>query len=107
MFEFFCLEFKAAPLVFGKFMEKQESGWWKVSFKNYHLNEPTTKAIACLIPYLVNVDEVEFDNNQINDQIAACVAMSIFMNPMIKTFRFMNNNCKASFCSSIHALVRA
>ena len=63
VFEYFCIEFKAAPLVFTKFMEQQESKWYKVTFKNYHLNEATAKAIACLIPFLVNVDEIEFDNN--------------------------------------------
>jgi len=49
--------------VINKFLEKQEDGWWKLSFKNYHLQDPITKAIACTIPFLVNVVEVEMDNN--------------------------------------------
>jgi uncharacterized protein YjbI with pentapeptide repeats len=105
------LEFKAAPLVINKFLEKhnldQEHSWMKLNFKNYHLNEPTCKAIACLIPFLVNVDEVEMDNNQIGDNIAAVIAMAIFMNPIIKTFKYTNNTGKAAFCSTIHSVVRS
>jgi hypothetical protein len=53
VFEFFCGEFKAAPLFFNKFMQEKENGWMKLTFKNYHLNEPTLKAIACILPWLV------------------------------------------------------
>jgi hypothetical protein len=37
-----------------------ENGWMKLKFKNYMLNEPTIKAMACVIPFMVNVKEVEF-----------------------------------------------
>jgi hypothetical protein len=53
LFEYFCMEFKAAPLEFRKFMSRKESGSWCLKFRNYTLNEPTLKAIACVIPFLV------------------------------------------------------
>jgi len=39
----------------------------KLSYKNYHLDEMTSKALACLLPFLVNVSELELFNNQITD----------------------------------------
>jgi len=47
------MEFKAAPLEFRKFMHRKDSGSWALIFKNYNLNEPTLKAIACVLPFLV------------------------------------------------------
>ena len=35
MFEFFCMEFKAAPLSFKNHMIKKETGAWKLQFVNY------------------------------------------------------------------------
>jgi hypothetical protein len=63
MFEFYCIEFKAAPLEIKNHMLRKETGAWKLAFVNYALNEPTLKAIACVLPFLVQVDEVEFSGN--------------------------------------------
>ena len=87
IFEYFCLEFKAAPLTIKKFMEPQENGWQKLSFVNYALNEPSSKAIACILPFLVNVEEVEMDNNMLSDSIGGLIVMGVFMNPTIKALR--------------------
>ena len=87
IFEYFCLEFKAAPLNINKFIESLENGWKKVSFVNYALNEQSSKAIACILPFLVNVEEVVFVNNGLTDQIGGLVVMGVFMNPTIKVLR--------------------
>jgi hypothetical protein len=63
LFEYFCLTFKAAAPRIDRFLTMQLDGWWKLSFRNYTLNEPTTKALACLIPFMVHLDEVEFHTN--------------------------------------------
>jgi hypothetical protein len=84
IFEYFCSEFRAAPLHISKFLHKKESGYYKLQFKNYHLNNQTAKSIACLIPWLVQVNEIEFDKNQINDHIAAVILLACYMNPSIK-----------------------
>jgi len=68
-------------------MEEQESGWFKLTFVNYSLNDQTAKAIAGLIPFLVNVEEIEFDNNRLSDPIAALVVLATFMNPTVKILR--------------------
>jgi len=67
LFEYFCLNFKAAAPSIDKFLTLKENGYWTLAFKNYTLNEPTLKAIACLIPFLVQVDEVHFSNNGMQD----------------------------------------
>ena len=64
-----------------------DSGYWKVSFINYALNEPTLKAFACLLPFLVNVEEIHFENNKINDHLAAVIIFSCFMNPTLKSIK--------------------
>jgi hypothetical protein len=46
------MKFKAAAPDISKFLTRKENGWWVLSFRNYTLNEPTLKAIACLIPFL-------------------------------------------------------
>ena len=60
IFEFYCQELKAGPIPITDFMSVADNGWWKLKFKNYMLNEPTLKAIACVIPFMVNVKEVDF-----------------------------------------------
>lgn len=87
IFEWYCHVFKAAPLTFRKFMSRMDTGYWKVSFINYSLNEPTLKAIACLLPFLVNVEEIHLENNKINDHLAAVLIFSCFMNPVLKSVR--------------------
>ena len=54
---------------------------------NYALNEPSSKAIACILPFLVNVEEVEMDNNMLSDSIGGLIVMGVFMNPTIKALR--------------------
>ena len=60
IFEFYCQELKAGPIPINDFISWMENGWMKLKFKNYMLNEPTIKAMACVIPFIVNVKEVEF-----------------------------------------------
>jgi hypothetical protein len=61
-----------------------ESGFVKMSFKNYRLNEPTIKAIACTIPWIVNLEEIEFENNEVLDHVGSTILMGAFMNPTLK-----------------------
>ena len=46
-------------------MTRKDNGIWHLRFAQYTLNEPTVKAISCVLPWLVNVDEIDFTNNQI------------------------------------------
>jgi len=58
-----------------------DSGYWKLSFTNYSLNEPILKAIACTIPFLVNVEEIQMENNRMSDSLTSIIILSAFMNP--------------------------
>ena len=73
---------------------------------NYTLNEQTAKAIAGLIPFLVNVEEIEFDNNRLPDPIAGLIVMAAFMNPTVKVLRMENNPLKGCVSNAIGQLTR-
>ena len=60
IFEYFCLEYNTAPFILKEFVKKCDNGYDKLSFMNYKLNDPTTKALACTIPWIVNLEEIEF-----------------------------------------------
>ena len=92
VFEFYCTEFKAIAPRLDKFMTRNDNGWWKLSFRNYILNEPTLKALSCALPFYVQIEEVELVKNQMGDQVGCCLAMALFMNPSIKYF-----SCDANF----------
>ena len=87
IFEWISQKLGSAPLQIHTFITKLENGYCKLSFTNYFLNEPTLKAIAVLIPWLVNVEEVEFNNIKISDHLATSILMGVFMNPTIKTLK--------------------
>ena len=105
-FEYFCLCFKAAAPRIDRFLTMQLDGWWKLSFRNYTLNEPTVKALACLIPFLVHLDEVEFHTNQMQDMVGSSIALGIFMNPTIKNVIINGNFMKGTFFMTITTLMK-
>jgi hypothetical protein len=78
-------------------MKRQKSGWYKLSFNNYVLTEAMVKAISCILPFLVNVEEVEFIGNGITDLMSSILALSIFMNPTIDKVAFSNNHVRGAF----------
>lgn len=87
-------------------MVKLDSGWYKLKFRNYTLNEATFKAIASTLPFLVNVVEVEFENNQMSDHMGAIIALGCFMSPSVNKIRIRNNILKGSFVASMNTCVR-
>lgn len=58
---------KASTLQLSKFYNYDDPNNIKISFKNYQLDEPTTKAICLILPHLLDFNEIEFYNNQITD----------------------------------------
>jgi hypothetical protein len=107
VFEWINVELGSQPLQITKFLHKQENGFYKLSFNNYSLNEPAAKSIAVLIPFLVNVVEVEFINNKMEDHITSALAMAIFMNPTITSFRFNSNYLKGCTINALSGMMKA
>ena len=106
VFEFYCTEFKAIAPRLDKFMTRNDNGWWKLSFRNYILNEPTLKALSCALPFYVQIEEVELVKNQMGDQVGCCLAMALFMNPSIKYFSCDANFLKGCFMQSLTELMK-
>jgi hypothetical protein len=82
------------------------NGWWRLSFRNYNLNEMTVKALACLIPFLVHVEEVEFTSNTMDDMVGSCIAFAVFMNPTIKGLIVNGNNMGRCYFLTLAALCK-
>ena len=78
----------------------------KLSVRNYHLDESTTKALACLLPYLVEVHELELFANQINDHVAAALLFGFFMNPKMHKLTISKNYMRGAFSKTLALLAR-
>jgi hypothetical protein len=57
VFEQFCIELGAVPIDIAPFITKMENGFWRISMVNFSMNDHTAKALACILPYLVQVEE--------------------------------------------------
>ena len=60
MFEHFCIENKAAPIILSEYFDKSDPQCTKLTFKNIQMDEQTLKSIACIIPMIVDIGELEF-----------------------------------------------
>ena len=70
------------------------------------LDDNTAKSIACLIPFLVDVVEVELKNNSITDNIAGAIAIACFANPKIDRITIAYNYLRGGFTKTFQALTR-
>lgn len=57
------MEVKAAPIKIAKFYSYDDPRVTKLSFRNYQLDDPTSKALALVLPYIHDITEVDFGNN--------------------------------------------
>ena len=63
----------------------------KLSFRNMQLSEVQCKAIALTIPFIHDIYEVEFINNQITDLVSTLLLLSAYINPSVKRFTYVSN----------------
>jgi hypothetical protein len=54
---------KAAPMPIGTYIVLGDNKIKKITVKNYNLDEATAKALACVIPFIIDIEEMEFSNN--------------------------------------------
>ena len=68
----------------------------KLSVKN-NISDGLAKSFACIIPFLINIEEVEFKNNAITDGICSAIVMACFANSNIKritlAYNFIRDGC--------------
>ena len=82
---------KAAPITLAKFYNYDDPNTTKLSFKNYQLDDMTVKAIALVLPFILDITEIEMANTQITDLVSSCLVFSVFMNPSLKRITFAYN----------------
>jgi hypothetical protein len=69
----------------------------KLSFRSCLLSENLLKAVACTIPFIHDIFEVEFCNNQINDMMSSILMMAAFTAPSVKRFSYVGNWGRRTF----------
>lgn len=62
MFEYFCSEMNAAPIKLTDYFVTENKAR-KLQIKNYNIDEPTAKSIALIIPFILDIEELELSNN--------------------------------------------
>ena len=104
VFDYYISWNKAASVQLAQFFDDTDPTNYKLSVKDFKLDENTAKSIACIIPFLVNVQEVEFRNNGITDGVAAAIVMACFANPSITRISFGYNYLRHSCGRTIRKL---
>jgi len=54
---------KAAPINLASFYNFDDPNCYKISFKNFQIDEQTMKALIMILPYLLDFVEIELFNN--------------------------------------------
>ena len=103
----YCTETKAASMQLTQFLDYTDPNNVRLSIKNYHLDEPAAKAIACVIPFMVEISELEMQNNQLTDAIGGMFALAFFMNPSLKRLTMCYNYMRSTFTRSLSKLIAA
>lgn len=78
----------------------------KFSIKNLTLDESTTKAIACTIPFIIGIYEIEFANNFVSDMMSSVLLMACYMNPSLVRINYVSNFAKINFNKTLVALMK-
>ena len=105
MFDHYCSLNKAATMPIHQFFDDSDPNNSKFSIKNFKLDESTTKSFVCLIPFLVDINELELRNNQITDAVAGSIVLAAFANPSIKRLSITYNYMRISFSRTLRKLI--
>lgn len=95
-----------APIDIKNFILPTDNEKTKFSIKNLTLDENTTKALACTIPFILDIYEIELSNNMISDMMSSIVLLAIFMNPSIVRINYVSNFAKINFNKTLVALMK-
>ena len=101
IFEYYCYELKAAPIILANFYNYDDPKHTKLSFRNYQLDDQTAKALAMTLPYINDVTELDMNNNQMTDQAASAIVLGFFMNPYFKKISVSYNFLRSTFCRTL------
>ena len=94
-------------LSLSKFYNYEDPKHTRLSFRNYQLDDVTAKALALVLPYIHDINEVDFGNNQMTDLVSASVVMAIFANPKINRMTMAYNYMRSTFTRVLAKLIAA
>lgn len=95
-----------SPIDIRKFIMPTDNERTKFSIKNLTLDENTTKALACTVPFVPDIYEIELANNLISDIMSNIVLISCYMNPWLVRINFVSNFAKINFNKTLVALMK-
>ena len=98
---------KAAPIPIMNYIISGDNKIRKLSVKNFTLDEGQAKALACIIPFIVDIEEMEFSNNQLMDHCSAVLVLGFFQNPSLHKMTITYNFLRASFCKTLTDMIKA
>jgi len=98
---------KAAPIPIGQYIVASDNKIRKLTLKNFNLDEATTKSLASIIPFIVDIEEMEFSNNQLMDFVAAALVLAFFQNPSLHKMTITYNFLRSSFCKTLTEMIKA
>ena len=105
IFEYYCLETKAASFDLERFINDLNPNNKKLSFKNYPIDDLTAKALVLTIPYMHEIKEFEANSNKLSDQLSGALLMAIFVNPSIRGISIGYNFLRGCFCATLAKLI--
>ena len=53
--------------------------------RDFQLDEGQVKAFALVLPFIHDINELDFTNTEITDMCAAALVLSFFMNPSLRS----------------------
>eukprot|EP00347_Sterkiella_histriomuscorum_P011119 403373687 len=90
--EYYCNEMQIAPV---KFLNYYNDGI--LQLHNYNIQPNLCVAIACTIPYLIDLEGIKFKNNGIKDECASLILKAVSLCPKFRIFHFEKNEINQEF----------
>ena len=97
MFNYYCDWNKSARLNIEDHIDDRNPVNTKLSFKNFKLDDNLAKAIVCILPFMLEINEVELLNNQVTDTMSGALTMACFANPSVSRLNISYNYLRNSF----------
>ena len=97
VFDYYCTLNRAATRNIKEYFDDSDPNCYKLSIKNVQLDDNSSKALACIIPFLINITELELRGCDITDAVASAIVFAVFANPGIKRLTMTYNHLRGSF----------
>lgn len=100
IFRFYCTELSIAPVKFLHYIDHNI-----LKLINYSIQPHLCVAIACIIPYLQELEGLNFRNNGIKDEGAGLLLKACSLCPKFRVFHFEKNEVNAEFVQVLSSVM--